>query len=120
MVIKITPDLAEPATVRQVIWQVDNRVGLLEPGTYRKVRLHANTTRKCLAVPVAAFTDESHERVAVVESDGSLGFRDVKTGITNGTYIEIISGLQAGDIVITSDTEGVTAGTEVELTLEEN
>ena len=44
----------------------------------------------------------------------------MKTGITNGTYIEIISGLQAGDIVITSDTEGVTAGTEVELTLEEN
>lgn len=120
MVIKITPDLAEPATVRQVIWQVDNRVGLLEPGTYRKVRLHANAARKCLAVPVAAFTDESHERVAVVESDGCLGFRDVKTGITNGTYIEIISGLQAGDIVITSDTEGVTAGTEVELTLEEN
>ena len=120
MVIKITPDLAEPATVRQVIWQVDNRVGLLEPGTYRKVRLHANTARKCLAVPVAAFTDESHERVAVVESDGSLGFRDVKTGITNGTYIEIISGLQAGDIVITSDTAGVTAGTEIELTLEEN
>ncbi len=120
MVKKITPGLEEPATVRQVIWQVDNRVGLLEPGAYRKLRLFAGMSRKCLAVPLAAFTDEAHDRVAVVEADGRLGFRDVKTGVTNGTYVEIISGLQAGDIVITSDTEGVTAGTEIELTLEEN
>jgi hypothetical protein len=55
-----------------------------------------------------------------MEADGRLGFRDVKTGVTDGHYIEIISGLQAGDIVITSDTAGVTAGTEIELTLEEN
>jgi hypothetical protein len=120
MVTRITPGLGEPATVRQVIWKVDNRVGLLEPGAYRKLRLYAGTTHKCLAVPVAAFTDESHDRVAVMEADGRLGFRDVKTGVTDGHYIEIISGLQAGDIVITSDTAGVTAGTEIELTLEEN
>jgi hypothetical protein len=119
-VIKITPGLDEPATVRQVIWQIDNRVGLLEPGAYRKLRLYSDTPCKCLAVPVAAFTDESHDRVAVMEADGRLGFRDVKTGVTDGHYIEIISGLQAGDIVITSDTAGVTAGTEIELTLEEN
>ncbi len=119
-VVKITPGLDEPATVRQVVWQVDNSVGLLEPGAYRKLRLYAGVPHRCLAVPAAAFTDESHERVAVVEADGRLGFREVKTGVTNGTYIEIISGLQAGDIVITSDTEGVTAGTEIELTLEDD
>lgn len=119
-VIKITPGLTEPATVRQVVWQIDNRVGLLEPGAYRKLRLYANTVRKCLAVPVAAFVDESHDRVAVMEADGRLGFRDVTTGVSDGTYAEVISGLQAGDIVITADTEGVAAGTEIELTMEEN
>ena len=119
-VIKITPGLDEPATVRQVVWQIDNRVGLLEPGAYRRVRLYANTTRKCLAVPVAAFVDESHDRVSVMEADGRLGFRDVTTGVSDGNYIEIISGLQLGDIVITADTEGIAAGTEIELTIEEN
>jgi len=119
-VIKITPGLDEPATVRQVVWQIDNRVGLLEPGAYRNLRLYANTTRKCLAVPVTAFVDESHDRVAVMEADGRLGFRDVTTGVSDGNYIEVISGLQPGDIVITADTEGVAAGTEVELTIEEN
>ena len=120
MVTRITPGLGEPATVRQVVWQIDNRVGLLEPGAYRKLRLYANTARKCLAVPVAAFVDESHDRVSVMEADGRLGFRDVTTGVTDGNYIEVISGLQLGDIVITADTEGVAAGTEIELTIEEN
>ena len=119
-VIKITPGLDEPATVRQVVWQIDNRVGLLEPGAYRKLRLYANTTRKCLAVPMAAFVDESHNRVSVMEADGRLGFRDVTTGVSDGNYIEVISGLQLGDIVITADTEGVAAGTEIELTIEDN
>jgi hypothetical protein len=69
---------------------------------------------------VAAFVDESHDRVSVMEADGRLGFRDVTTGVSDGNYIEIISGLQLGDIVITADTEGIAAGTEIELTIEEN
>ena len=119
-VIKITPGLDEPAALRQVVWQVDNRVGLLEPGAYRKMRLKSNVARRCLTVPAAVFVDEAHDRVAVLEADGRLGFREVETGITDGTYTEIISGLQAGDIVITAATDGLAEGTKVEITLEEN
>ena len=116
---KITPALNEPASVRQIVWQIDNRVGLLEPGAYRKMRLHSSITRRVLTIPISCFTDESHDRVAVLESDGRLGFRDVETGITDGTYIEIIKGLQEGDIVITSDTEGLTVGTEIDVDLDD-
>lgn len=119
-VIKITPSLNEPAAVRQIVWQIDNQVGLLEPGAYRKVRLKSHIVRRCLAVPVTAFVDEYHNRVAVLEADGRLGFREVETGVTDETYTEILSGLQAGDIVITADTEGLTAGTEVEITVEDS
>lgn len=118
MVMKITPALNEPATVRQVVWQIDNRVGLLEPGAYRKLRLHSNKSRRVLAVPISSFTDESHDRVAVLEADGRLGFRDVEIGITDGIYMEITKGLKEGDIVITSDTEGLAAGTAVDIELE--
>ena len=118
-IMKITPALNEPASVRQIVWQIDNRVGLLEPGAYRKMRLHSSITRRVLTIPISCFTDESHDRVAVLESDGRLGFRDVETGITDGTYIEIIKGLQEGDIVITSDTEGLTVGTEIDVDLDD-
>lgn len=119
-IIKITPNLNEPAAVRQIVWQLDNQVGLLEPGAYRKMRLQSHILRRCLTVPVAAFVDEYRDRVAVVEADGRLGFREVETGITDGNYIEILSGLESGDVVITADTGGLAAGTEVEISLEED
>ena len=39
-------------------------------------------------------------------------------GSSDGKYIEIISGLSEGDIVITSETEGIKEGTLIEVTLE--
>ncbi|MBE6105648.1 efflux RND transporter periplasmic adaptor subunit [Anaerovibrio lipolyticus] len=116
---KITPDLSEPASIRQVVWSVDNRVGLLEPGAYSKICLHSNLSHKCLSVPVDAFINENKTQVAVMV-DGRLAIRNVETGITDGKYIEVKSGLQAGDIVITSDTEGIEEGTQIDIVLEDN
>ncbi len=117
---KITPALGETAAMRQVIWQIDNSVGLLEPGAYSKITLHSSLPHKCLAVPVGAFVNENRNQVAVVDSDGRLAIRYVETGVTDGKYIEIRRGLTAGDIVITSDTEGIDEGTQVEIVLEDN
>jgi RND family efflux transporter MFP subunit len=117
---KITPDLGEEASIRQVIWQIDNRVGLLEPGAYSKVRLYSDLPHKCLTVPVEAFINESRKQVAVLDSDNRLAFRRVEAGVTDGKYVEIKSGLAAGDIVITSDTEGIDEGTKIEIIVEDN
>jgi len=118
--IKITPDLNEPAAMRQLTWEVDNRVGLLEPGAYSKVCLRSLVAHHCLVVPFAAFTDENRDQVSVVDENGCLATRMVKTGINDGEYMEILSGLQAGDVVITADTDGIAEGTPVEIVLEDN
>ncbi len=117
---KITPDLSEPAAIRQVVWSIDNRVGLLEPGAYSKLCLQSNLPHKCLTVPVGAFINENKTQVAVMDEDGRLAIRSVEIGVTDGKYVEVKSGLQAGDIVITSDTEGIEEGTQIDIVLEDN
>lgn len=117
---KITPDLSEPASIRQVVWSIDNRVGLLEPGAYSKLCLQSNLPHKCLTVPVGAFINENKTQVAVMDEDGRLAIRSVEIGVTDGKYVEVKSGLQAGDIVITSDTEGIEEGTQIDIVLEDN
>ena len=117
---KITPDLSEPASMRQVVWSIDNRVGLLEPGAYSKLLLHSNLPHKCLAVPVDAFINENKNQVAVLDEEGRLAVRNVDIGVTDGKYVEVKSGLQAGDIVITSDTEGIEESTQIDIVLEDN
>ena len=116
-VTKITPSPEEPADARQVVWEIDNQLQMLEPGTYTRAILRLHFSRECLTVPVEAFLHRSNDEVSVLTADGTLAIRKVQAGITDGKYVEIISGLSEGDVVITSDTEGIKEGTPVSVTL---
>ena len=116
---KVSPPLEEEASIRQVVWEVDNRAGILEPGVYTGARLRPRSQRRCLCVPLEALTDYSRDEVAVVTTEGTLEYRPVKMGSSDGKYIEIISGLSEGETVITSAVDGIKDGTPVEVTLEE-
>lgn len=118
-IIKITPDLSEPAAVRQVVWEVDNSSGILEPGIYSKIKMQPDFKFNCLTIPLTALTDELRNMVAVVDENGALRMKKIETGESDGTYVEVLSGLSEGDVVITSDTRGLKEGMPIELTVEE-
>ncbi len=109
-VTEISPPLSEPAAIREVLWQIDNRAGLLEPKTYGS---HGNVSltffepRRALSVPVSAVLGTSQPAVFVFREGGTLERRQVKTGLTDGTYVEILSGLKEGETVVTSVTQGL-------------
>ncbi|MBQ9487106.1 MAG: efflux RND transporter periplasmic adaptor subunit [Selenomonadaceae bacterium] len=113
----ITPPLTEHANMRNVFWQVVNTSGLLEPQTYGATSFQFRQGHRCLAVPIIALTD-SKDSVFVVQSDGIIKSRAVKTGSDDGEWIEIISGLASGDIVITGGKEVLTDGMSVSVTLD--
>ena len=108
---EITPPLSEPAAMRNVVWQADNRSGLLEPQTYGDVSLQSRTGHDGLAVPLAAMTDNSRNRVFVAKDGDTIEERMVKTGTDDGSYIEILEGLTEGETVVTSGSEGLRSGT---------
>ena len=118
-VTEITPSLSEPAAMRKVVWEVDNSVGLLEPQTYSGVTLRIGTPHRALTVPLASVVGQNREAVFVVTPENTLERRDVKAGADDGSYIEIISGLKEGEVVVTSATEGLASGLKVEMTLKE-
>lgn len=116
-VTEITPPLNETATLRKIVWAVDNHVGLLEQQAYSGVILKSVRSRRVLAVPLAAMNDSNRNSVFVATADNTLELRKVKTGPNDGNFIEIISGLNEGEIVITSATEGLESGMKVTVTL---
>ncbi len=115
----ITPNLSEPAAIRKILWTVDNSAGILEPRAYNDVILRPTLPKTCLTVPVEALADSSNSAVLTVSADDTLNFKDVETGISDGEYIEIISGLAENEIVVTSDEAGLLEGMKVDITLEE-
>ncbi len=116
---EIRPSLSEPAAIRNVLWQVDNRSGLLEPQTYGGVSFQSKRSHDAMTVPLSAMTDNEKHAVFVAKADGTVERRTVKTGTNDGTYIEILSGLSEGEIVVTSGTEGLSDGVHVAIVLED-
>ena len=116
---EISPPLNESATLRKIVWEVDNRVGLLEQQAYSGAVLKSARTQKVLTVPLAAMTDSNHNAVFVVTAEGTLERREVRTGADDGNFIEILSGLKEGETVITSAAEGLEGGMKVTVTLTE-
>ena len=119
-VLEITPSLNEPAEMRKVVWEVDNRVGLLEPQTYNGVTLSVGNPHRALTVPLAAVEGQDRAAVFVVTAENTLERRAVKVGSDDGTYIEITAGLREGETIITSATTGLESGMKVEVTLLDN
>jgi cobalt-zinc-cadmium efflux system membrane fusion protein len=65
-------------------------------------RIATGVGRKNLAVPARAIVFEGDsERVWVTDKNHFLTSREIKTGIINGPNVEVLSGLSAGDEVIT-------------------
>lgn len=117
-ILDVTPNLNEPAAMRKVLFEIDNSVHILEPQSYRNVELKIKQDFTCLTVPITAMLNQERNSVFVLNADNTIQRREVVTGINDGKYIEIINGLSEGDIVITSDTDGLKDGIKVDITMD--
>ena len=113
---EIMPDLSQMAAMRKVVFEVDNRVGILEQQAYSDVQLIKSAAHNALTVPLSALSD-NNQYVFIITSENTLDRRKVSTGANDGRYVEILTGLKEGETVITSATKGLEEGTKVTLTL---
>ena len=104
--------------MRTVFFEVDNRAGLLEPQNYNNLVVRSNISHRGLTVPLSAL-NLSRTEAFVLGTDGALERRTVAAGIDDGEYVEILSGIAEGEIVIISDVEGLENGMKAEVKLEE-
>ncbi|MBR3721544.1 MAG: efflux RND transporter periplasmic adaptor subunit [Selenomonadaceae bacterium] len=114
---EISPPLTESAAIRNVRWSLDNSTGMLEPHTYEGVKIFLSDARTALSVPINALRGTGRDMVFVLTADNTLEKRKVETGIDDGKYIEILSGLAEGETVITSGTANLAEDAKVTVTL---
>jgi membrane fusion protein (multidrug efflux system) len=92
-----------------------NRDGVLVPGMFANVELIVRSVPDALAVPSIAIIPELGGKKVFVYEDGRARPRAVETGIRTENEVEITSGLDEGDLVITSGVLQLQPGLEVEL-----
>ncbi|HAJ57327.1 MAG TPA: efflux RND transporter periplasmic adaptor subunit [Candidatus Omnitrophica bacterium] len=73
---------------------------LLRPDMTTSVTIYQEERGGVLVIPRSAVIREGAGKFVLVKQDnGSFGKREVKTGMTSGSDIEVVSGLDEGDIV---------------------
>jgi RND family efflux transporter MFP subunit len=96
--------------------QVDNREGTLLPGMFSEVKFALGRTRPATLVPAdALMANAQGTRVASVDPQGKVRFRNVEVARDLGTQIELASGLGANQPVILNPGEMLAEGQEVEI-----
>jgi multidrug efflux pump subunit AcrA (membrane-fusion protein) len=103
--VTVVSPAVDPNTTTVEVWvQVANPGEKLKPGASVRVAIIAETIQNTIVIPAAALlnADDGGQKVMVVTKDSIAHERRVSVGVRQGARVQIVSGLQDGEQVVTS------------------
>lgn len=99
----VYPTVSVASRTGRVRVELDNPDGRLKPGMYAEIHLDVPGEREVVVVPRTAVLSTGERDVVFVRgSGGVLEPREVTPGLPAGREIEILAGLEAGEVVVSS------------------
>ncbi|HBN77552.1 MAG TPA: efflux RND transporter periplasmic adaptor subunit [Planctomycetaceae bacterium] len=97
--------------------ELENKEGKYLPGMFGQASISLNTKVAANMLPARAirFDESGQAYVYVIDENQQVTVIDITTGIDNGNFIEVQSGLDAGQVVIDAHLKRFKTGQKVEL-----
>lgn len=112
---RISPTIDPTTGTFKVTVYMDQNQENLRPGMFGRVKIVYDTRENTKMIPKAAIISEDETQSVFVIKD-SLAFRkNIRTGYINGTNIEVIDGLEDGEMVVTTGQGSLTDSTKVNI-----
>ena len=94
-------------------FNVPNDDGVLRTYMTAEVHIILGRAQKVLLIPSDALNDVSGKQavVNVLDKNGKLEARDIETGLNNKVMVEVVSGLEEGETVVTGVSNGTMPST---------
>lgn len=110
---RISPTV-DPATgTFRVTVFLNDELDMLRPGMFGRIKITYDTRLNTRMIPKAAVINEDESQSVFVVRD-SLAFRKkIRTGYANGVNIEILEGLEDGELVVTTGQGSLSDSTKV-------
>jgi len=109
----IAPEVDERNRHFRIEVRVPNDGRQLLSGMYATARVVESTQTDVLLLPRSAVANRDGKRMVLRVQDGVVTPTAVTEGVTDGTRVQILSGIRAGDTVVADARRQVTAGTKV-------
>ena len=95
-----------------------NPDAMLTPNEYVKIRLVFKERQSAILIPQIAIEEDMTGKLVMVVKDGKVERRQVKTGQSHETNIEVLSGVAEGDWVVTEGLLKIRPGMAVDAKLD--
>jgi HlyD family secretion protein len=109
----IAPEVDERNRHFRIEVRVPNDGRQLLSGMYASARVIESTRADVLLLPRGAVANRDGKRMVLKVQDGTIVPVEVTEGVADGTRVQILSGLAAGDMVVADARRQVTTGTRV-------
>ncbi len=100
----VYPTVSMDARTGRIRLELENTDLRLKPGMYAEIEFSLPAPANSLVIPRSAVITTGERAVVFVAEHGMLMPRDVVTGLLSGNEIQILSGLAAGETVVSSAT----------------
>ena len=112
---RISPTVDQSKRTFVVEALIDNPGGKLKPGSYARARIPTDKIERIKLVPARAVGYVFGSNKAFVVTNGSVDARDVKLGDRFAADVEILEGLDEGQVIATSNIQRLDTGVKVEV-----
>lgn len=116
--VSLVSPAVDPGSTTIEVWVETTKPGsALRPGMTVRVQFSAATAKDALAVPASAVfkNADGTSYVLVAGADGKAHIKTVETGINSANEVQILSGINAGDAVITSGGYALPDNTQIKV-----
>jgi membrane fusion protein, multidrug efflux system len=115
IVYAVEPRIDPETRTLKIRAQADNKSGSLLPGQFVRVELILKSQANALLVPTEAVIPDQGGKKVFIVSAGKAKEAKIETGIRTENSLEVLSGLKAGDTLITTGILQLRQGLEVEI-----
>lgn len=97
----ISDVLHEETRTITVRTEVENKSYKLKPGMFADIKIYLNHQSKALVIPEEAILDDKDEKIVFIKKEGKYYPQIVEIGTREKGYVEILSGIQEGEEIVT-------------------
>jgi HlyD family secretion protein len=112
---RVAPVLDPATRTAPIEIEIPNPEFRLKPGMYARVGITTDVKKESLAIPLNAVADLGGRRGVFQHANGVAIFRTVELGTETAEFVEVLSGLNEGDQVITTGARALRDGDRIQL-----
>ena len=95
---------------------VKDDTNIVKAGMFAEVRIVSAEREQVLSIPSDSVIVKNGKSLVVVIKNNLPEYREITTGLDNGTSVEVLTGLKENEVIVTEGQQYITEGIEINIT----